>query len=419
MTEIGPQLPHDFLGQQYMVELPPLANRRSPGRPGFIAAGSTEITNMTPEPTRDNLPKIAYCFDGSFLPIRNGCSYTLYNLMEAVAESGQATPYFVVCDRGTDETEAYHEQKFSTIFMHPEDYYGENGVLEATLHHQEMTVAQFYSSEGTLNLAPRLRRAGLQTIFEVQNTDYLLLEQLGAEEIAVTEARNKQIAAQKLADIIFTRSTVDSNQAILLGADDLQVHQYEGAINPDDITFVPEREQNKSLVFMGHMNYAPNQTAVRHIIDRILPQLDDSYQMTIIGAGPVRLRSEYEAAGIRAYPADNVSRELQRHQVALAPLTEGSGTRLKLLDYLASGIPTLTTNVGVEGLRAEIRDAAIVEDDIDVHARIIKDIIARPEAYRDRIHKGRRYVEQHYSWKDAVTAFTSVYAMLQRKKGNI
>ena len=37
--------------------------------------------------------------------------------------------------------------------------------------------------------------------------------------------------------------------------------------------------------------------------------------------------------------------------IALAPLFEGSGTRLKILDYLSAGIPTISTNLGVEGLK--------------------------------------------------------------------
>lgn len=407
--------PSGLLGQFGSNENYLLANERCrPGEPGFIAADSSLLTHDISVSEPAGKPRVAYCFDGSFLPIRNGCSYTLYNLMNAVADSGQSEPYFVTCDRGTDETKRYYNQKFSTLLFHPDDYYGEGKMVE-TLQKLDIDVVQFYSSEGVLNLAPKMKRANMQTIFEVQNTDYLLLRQLGAEASEVDEARRKQIAAQKLADLIFVRSNEDAAQATLLGADSDRVRLYRGGIDVDAVEFMPEREPGKNLVFLGHMHYAPNQRAVEHIMNLIMPQLDDEYKLTIIGVGPDKLVRTYESAGIDMYSVEDISHELKRHNVALAPLTEGSGTRLKILDYLASGIPTVSTNLGIEGLDRDIENSVVVEDDIKRYASVIDDIRQNPAVYARRARIGRKFVESAYSWSGAVVAFTEAYAELQTR----
>lgn len=407
--------PSELLGQFGSAENALLASERCrASEPAFIAAESTALTHDIPTIEPDGKPRVAYCFDGSFLPIRNGCSYTLYNLMNAVADSGESEPFFVTCDRGTDETSSYFNQKFSSLLFHPDDYYGEGKMVE-TLQKLDVAVVQFYSSEGVLNLAPKMKHANMQTIFEVQNTDYLLLQQLGADVAEVEEARKKQIAAQKLADLIFVRSNEDAAQATLLGADNDRVRLYRGGIDVNTIEFMPERELGKNLVFLGHMHYAPNQRAVEHLMNLVMPQLDDEYKLTIIGVGPNKLVRSYESAGIDVYSVENISDELKRHNVALAPLTEGSGTRLKILDYLASGIPTISTKLGIEGLDDEIRNSVVVEDDIEQYSTIINDVYQSPDTYERRARLGRKFVERAYSWSGAVVTFTDAYAELRTR----
>lgn len=106
---------------------------------------------------------------------------------------------------------------------------------------------------------------------------------------------------------------------------------------------------------------------------------------------------------------DDLSAELLKYDVAIAPLFEGSGTRLKILDFLASGLPVVSTTLGVEGLYEDIARCLVIEDDIDNYAAQINEIVGDLAKYERIALRGRAYVEQHYDWLNNLHPFLTIY----------
>ena len=82
--------------------------------------------------------------------------------------------------------------------------------------------------------------------------------------------------------------------------------------------------------------------------------------------------------------------------VALAPLMSGSGTNLKVVEYLAAGVPVVSTLVGMRGLgvpRECVRVATIA-----TFGDAIRRELADVDAARERTVTGRVAVERTYSW---------------------
>jgi glycosyltransferase involved in cell wall biosynthesis len=79
---------------------------------------------------------------------------------------------------------------------------------------------------------------------------------------------------------------------------------------------------------------------------------------------------------------------------ALNPMLSGSGTNLKMFDYMAAGIPIITTNFGTRGI--DNKDIFIIRDinDMDV---VINNYDL--ENYKRLIIDGRNYVENIFDWK--------------------
>ncbi len=112
------------------------------------------------------------------------------------------------------------------------------------------------------------------------------------------------------------------------------------------------------IIFVGTMNYYPNVEAAvsftREIWPRIRARLS-SLTFSIVGAHPtpevLALRREpgVEVTGtvpdVRPFYADAAA--------AIVPLRTGGGTRLKILEAMAAGIPVLSTPLGAEGLAVE------------------------------------------------------------------
>lgn len=361
--------------------------------------------------------RVGFFFDAPFLPIRNGACYTLANLMRTLGQSGQVDAEFVNCYRGWDDLSQYHGQDFSATFICPEDYYNPTGILEHAVRSSNMDIAQFYGTE-ILVVGPMLKEMGVKIILEVQNIDHVLLERLGAPEEEINKAKELQAASLRLADFSFCRSDIDREQAIALGADPSRVGVYRGGICTGDFEFRSRTEDRKKLVFLGHMYYQPNENALDEIANNVLPNLDPDYTLTVIGITPKNILEKYKDNPRIKFRegVDDLSTELLSYDIALAPLQEGSGTRLKLLDYLASGLPVISTEIGAEGLDPGLHSHITVENDVRRYAQHIQDIAKNPQAYAERARAGRAFVEREYDWRACIGPFLEEYRRLTEKR---
>ena len=95
--------------------------------------------------------------------------------------------------------------------------------------------------------------------------------------------------------------------------------------------------------------------------------------------------------------------------VAVVPLRAGSGSRLKVLEALATGTPVVSTTTGVEGIDVIAARHAVLADDARDFAAAIVALLRDPGRRAELATEGRRLVEERYSWRAAVDALLGVY----------
>jgi glycosyltransferase involved in cell wall biosynthesis len=106
------------------------------------------------------------------------------------------------------------------------------------------------------------------------------------------------------------------------------------------------------LVFPGHQGYAPNAEARAWITGTLAPGLARRHpgaQIAILGPGlPDAFpgASNVHAVGF----VDDLAAHLRAADLLLCPLEHGGGSRLKIIEALACGLPVLSTPKGAEGL---------------------------------------------------------------------
>jgi glycosyltransferase involved in cell wall biosynthesis len=111
-------------------------------------------------------------------------------------------------------------------------------------------------------------------------------------------------------------------------------------------------------------------------------------------AGRKRLPANVVFTGV--IPSSAKDTLLDAAHVAINPVRLGSGTNLKIIEYLAAGIPVASTAFGVRGLDIANGVHAVIGDDIPATVRAVLD---DPDAAAERAIAGRRLVEERYDWK--------------------
>ncbi|GIL15884.1 MAG: glycosyl transferase family 1 [Chloroflexota bacterium] len=172
------------------------------------------------------------------------------------------------------------------------------------------------------------------------------------------------------------------------------------------------RSRARAALFAGALDYFPNADAAQFLVREILPRLERELVVHIAGRHPppeIQALSNSPRVRVIADPLD-MSSVAAQNAVAVVPLRIGSGTRLKILEAWAWGIPVVTTTRGCEGLDARDGCEVLIRDDpqafADALARLLDD-----DALAQRLSaNGRALVERRYAWKNILPKFEDALA---------
>jgi glycosyltransferase involved in cell wall biosynthesis len=95
-----------------------------------------------------------------------------------------------------------------------------------------------------------------------------------------------------------------------------------------------------------------------------------------------------------------------RAAVAVVPLHAAAGTRLKILEAAACGVPVVSTSVGAEGLDFSDGGEIRIADSAAGFAGAVAELLADPDARRRQAAAARRRVEERYGWDSIGRTFS-------------
>jgi len=178
------------------------------------------------------------------------------------------------------------------------------------------------------------------------------------------------------------------------------VSVYPNAIPPRPWP-VPSNEN--VVVFSGNMEYHPNLSAVRFFRAAIWPLLRERWPglvWRLVGMHPEAV-SRYISGDPRIEATGQVEdaiAEIARARVAVVPLLAGSGTRLKILEAWAAGVPVVSTVLGSEGLPVRDGEHLLLADGGAQFAAAVSRVLEDTKL-RHRLSKaGRLLLEQGFTW---------------------
>jgi sugar transferase (PEP-CTERM/EpsH1 system associated) len=175
----------------------------------------------------------------------------------------------------------------------------------------------------------------------------------------------------------------------------------------------------RNLVFVGSMGYMPNVDGAVFFVREVLPriaQMVPDVSLTIVGALPspaVRRLARYARVSVTGN-VENVEPFYAAAAAAVVPLRIGGGVRMKILEALALGVPTVSTNIGVEGLPLQHGSEVLIADSPEELAAASVRLLTDEPLRRTLSARGRVAVERRCTWADAIGAFEAVYDSLAR-----
>ena len=172
---------------------------------------------------------------------------------------------------------------------------------------------------------------------------------------------------------------------------------------PGLLAYPPPRPSEPTIVFVGTMEYKPNVDAAFWLAKDIFPSIArrvPEARLLLVGHD-TRHRLRPLADGHRIVATGSVADVtplVGEAAVSVAPIRAGSGTRIKILEALALGVPVVSTTLGAEGLDLVPGREIILADAPEAFAeavvRLLTDRVARETMGR----AGRAAVARAYDW---------------------
>jgi glycosyltransferase involved in cell wall biosynthesis len=193
----------------------------------------------------------------------------------------------------------------------------------------------------------------------------------------------------------------------------------------DTSYFRPQRDVERDpaqMLFMGSLDWRPNQDAAIQLLTDILPKVRASVpraSAVLVGRRPPEwLRAKVNATPGAELHADvpDVRPFLARCGFLVVPLRIGGGSRLKILEALAAGTPVVSTGVGAEGLELTPGRDLLVANASEEMVSAALGAIRRPDELADTAERGRRQVLAHYSWELLAERLDSVWNDVARAR---
>jgi glycosyltransferase involved in cell wall biosynthesis len=151
------------------------------------------------------------------------------------------------------------------------------------------------------------------------------------------------------------------------------------------------------IIFPSNMLYPPNIAAAKELIEEILPVLPWA-RLLIAGSYLPNWLKDSQSNRIKCIerPTSMLSLWL-RAGMLVAPLRAGGGTRLKILEAMASGVPVITTPKGAEGLGIT-PDVHYLVGTTSQEIALQATRVRQNELLREHlVRESRLFVEKHHS----------------------
>ncbi|MBZ5725183.1 MAG: glycosyltransferase [Acidobacteriia bacterium] len=166
----------------------------------------------------------------------------------------------------------------------------------------------------------------------------------------------------------------------------------------------PASSNRCRIVFVGSMRFHANIEAAVWFVRSVWPRIRErfpAWRLTLVGYDPapavLALRGE---ANVEVTGTVRDVRPYYREALAaIVPLRTGGGTRLKILEAMAAGVPVVSTALGAEGLAVSPGRHLLIADRQEDWLRLLSALSLQDDLWKGLVTAGQDLVQTRYDWE--------------------
>jgi len=162
-------------------------------------------------------------------------------------------------------------------------------------------------------------------------------------------------------------------------------------------------ERRNRIIFCGAMDVFMNIDAVNWFARRMFPRVREAVhdaEFWIVGRNPnSKVKALASLPGVRVIgQVEDVRPYYAEAKVAVAPFRYGGGTKLKVLEAMALGVPVVATPVGCQGIEAVPGKHLFKEESEEAFTERVVNLLQDDSLRLQMAIEARKLVEDRYSW---------------------
>lgn len=166
------------------------------------------------------------------------------------------------------------------------------------------------------------------------------------------------------------------------------------------------------LVYHGTFAYPPNRDALQMFADEILPRLEAAgREVHVLAVGHQPPAKSPHPRIHMTGSVESVAPWLKAADMAVVPLREGGGTRMKIIDCFAARLPVVSTPKGIEGIPVSDGVEALIREDWDGLCAAVLKLLAEP-GEAQRLAQGGRNLAESLDWTAIGGRYVKLFSTL-------
>jgi glycosyltransferase involved in cell wall biosynthesis len=181
----------------------------------------------------------------------------------------------------------------------------------------------------------------------------------------------------------------------------------------------PEGKGGPRVLYVGNFKWLQNVEAVEVLLSEVFPKIlrqVPNAKLWIVGQyipDEIKAKASKEIQITEAIP--DIREAYINSTVLVTPIKGPGGTRLKILEAMASALPVVTTSVGAEGLNVVNGKHVLISDNMDKLAGLAVGIINNKKHARELGDNARKFVIENYRWQISADRLDNIYKEAVKK----